>query len=309
MMDSWWLSTAPPGFSGTISVGVPLWPADGDLATAARGGYDQQWKDLAKLIASKYPDAYVRIGWEFNIPGWGWEATPENVADWKAAWRAAAQSMKSVAPNLKTDWNPNGGPGETIKPATLAYPGDDVVDVVGVDAYDWDPPITSEESWQQHLTEDGGLQGWADFARSRGKKLSFPEWGVVTKRGKNSGGDNPEYIKRMTEFFANNADIMAYDSYFEEPEGDYLDSSLAKNAPRAGAQYRALTETIRAGGLTSLGRPAATAAPTIDPTTLPGPGPAGKLPTAAPAPADRPAGETDWAPSTDGHGPVPTSTP
>lgn len=184
-----------------------------------------------------------------------------------------------------------------------------MVDVVGVDAYDWDPPVTDDASWQKRLTEDGGLQGWADFARAHGKKLSFPEWGVVTKDGKNAGGDNPEYITRMTGFFAQNADIMAYDSYFEEPDGDYLDSSLTRNAPRAGAQYRSLTAAIRAGGLTSLGGAAATAAPTVGPTSLPGPAPSGKLPTAAPAPADRPAGEPDWAPGTDGHGAVPTSTP
>lgn len=181
MMNAWWLETAPPGFTGTISVGVPLWPADGDLATAARGGYDAQWKDFARLVASKYPDAYIRLAWEFNIPSWDHAATPENLKDWVPAWRLAVQSMKSVAPKLKFDWNPNGGPGQTIRPATLAYPGDDVVDVVGVDAYDWDPPVTDDASWQKRLTEDGGLQGWADFARAHGKKLSFPN-GASSRR-------------------------------------------------------------------------------------------------------------------------------
>lgn len=326
MMGDWWLSTAPPGFNGTLSVGIPPWPEDGSLATAAAGGYNDQWKKFARLVASKYPDAYIRIGWEFNIPSWYWYATPENVDQWKAAWRHAARSMKSAAPGLRMDWNPNGGPGETIKPATLAYPGDDVVDVVGVDAYDWWPAVTSDETWQKRLTEDGGLQSWAGFARAHGKKLSFPEWGVVTKEGKDAGGDNPEYIRRMTEFFAANATLMAYDSYFDEREGGYLNSSLAVNAPKAGQEYRALSATIRAGGIAAL-----TGQATAMATAPGGPGGPGvstspstqvdRPPTAGPAPADQPqdqpeaaadsqqADEPAWAPGADGHGAVPTSTP
>lgn len=318
-MEPWWLSTAPEGFRGTLSVGMPLFPADGDLATAAAGGYNTQWTAFAKLLASKYPDAIVRPGWEFNIPNWPWSANDANVKDWIAAYRNAAQSMKAAAPGLRMDWNPNGGPGQTIKPATKAYPGDDVVDFVGVDNYDWDPGVTDEASWQTHLTQDGGLQFWADFAREHGKKLSCPEWGVVTANDKNSGGDNKFYVAKMLAFMAGAADIMGYDAYFEEDQ-DYLKSSLSKDAPAAGQQYAAESAQIRAqaatgqlqpgtdpgtdpGTATTPPSPSASTSASTSPTAIPSssaaptptstsvPLPPDPTPTAAPAPAGSPARE------------------
>lgn len=317
-MEPWWLSTAPEGFRGTLSVGMPLFPADGDLATAAAGGYNTQWAAFAKLLAAKYPDAIVRPGWEFNIPNWPWSANDANVKDWIAAYRHAAQSMKAAAPGLRMDWNPNGGPGQTIKPATKAYPGDDVVNFIGVDNYDWDPPVVDESSWQTHLTQDGGLQFWEKFAREHGKQLSFPEWGVVTANDKNSGGDNKFYVQKMLAFMSANADIMGYDAYFEEKE-EYLRSSLAADAPGAGQQYAAESAQIRAqaatgqlqpgtdpgtdpGTVTTAPSPSASTSPTAipSPTSTSVPLPPDPTPTAAPAPADSPARENGQDGAQDG---------
>ena len=47
-----------------------------------------------------------------------------------------------------------------------------------------------------------------DFARAHGKKFAIPEWGVGRR------GDKPEFIQKMHEFFTQNADNIAYESYF-----------------------------------------------------------------------------------------------
>ncbi|MBO3146371.1 hypothetical protein GZ176_11900 [Dermatophilus congolensis] len=250
-LDPWWLnpggSAIPQGYKGNLSVGIPLWPENGDLNTAANGGYADKWREFGKLVASKYPQAQIRLGWEMDLPGWYWHATDDNKDQWIAAFQHAVTVLREAAPDLRIVWNPNAGPSQSISDARLAYPGDEYVDVVAMDAYDWDPAIKTEADWEKHMTEPGGFQQWIDFARQHNKKFAIPEWGVVTHDGKGGGGDNPFYIKKMFELMQTNADIMDSEAYFEEPEGDYIDSSLLKNAPQSGETYRELSEKVRNG--------------------------------------------------------------
>ena len=85
MFNEWWLSdmAIPSGFSGTLNVALPLFPDDGSLERAASGQDNDQWERMGRLIAEKYPTAYVRPGWEMNIVNWNWRATDDNVEEWK----------------------------------------------------------------------------------------------------------------------------------------------------------------------------------------------------------------------------------
>ena len=235
ILQDWWMSPSavPPGFTGTLAVGVPLFPDDGSLAAAAAGTDDARWEELGRLIASRYPDAWMRPGWEMNIPNWPWAATPENVEQYKAAFRRAATALRRGGPGLRIVFNPNEGRGASLPDAHLAYPGDDVVDVIGIDAYDWYPAYDAG-GWEEHRTKDQGWDFWADFARSRGKKFAVPEWGVMTGSPE-SGGDNPTYIRSVLEWMGAHADLMAFDAYFEETQ-DYCRCALSQN-PRAAAEY------------------------------------------------------------------------
>lgn len=235
VLEDWWMSPSavPEGFTGTLAVGVPLFPDGGSMEAVARGEDDAKWTELGRLIASKYPDAWVRPGWEMNIPNWPWAATPENVETYKQAFRHASQALKKGGPQLRVVFNPNEGKGASLPDARMAYPGDDVVDTVGIDAYDWDPGYAGG-GWEEHRTKDQGWDFWMQFARDRGKTFALPEWGVITGN-ENSGGDNPAYIEAVVGWMAQHADTMAFDAYFEEP-ADYCKCALSLN-PRAQQAY------------------------------------------------------------------------
>jgi beta-mannanase len=72
------------------------------------------------------------------------------------------------------------------------YPGDDVVDIVGMDSYDQRPG----GSWEEFVTQPFGLRHQVEFAAARGKPVSYPEWGLY------DFGDNPEYVRRMHAWLA-----------------------------------------------------------------------------------------------------------
>src|ERR1700742_3622911 len=75
------------------------------------------------------------------------------------------------------DWNPVFGDGNMN--AENAYPGGDVVDVIGL--YDYDDAIWGSDPvqrWNNMLNATHGLRWYANFAAAHGKPMSFPEWGV-----------------------------------------------------------------------------------------------------------------------------------
>ena len=114
--------------------------------------------------------------------------------------------MRSVSgAGFSFDWTAN--PGTSLSFASF-YPGDDVVDIVGLDIFDmkWQDTTSSpEQRWSFLLNQFNGLIAHRDFAAQHGKPLSFPEWGLYAKGDvQGGGGDNPYYIDRMADWFANN---------------------------------------------------------------------------------------------------------
>lgn len=245
VLNPWWMSESaiPTDFKGTLSVAPPLFPENGSLAAAAAGEYNAQWEQLGRLIATKYPTAYVRPGWEFNIHNWKWSANPQNVDQWKAAFQNAATHLKKGGPQLRIVWNPNEGRGDTLPNAEDAWPGDAYVDIVGIDAYDWDPPYTGN-GWTTHKTQNQGWDHWLNFTKAHGKKFALPEWGVMPGSG-NNGGDNPEYVKNVLGWLKANASYVAYDAYFDEPAA-YCKCDLTQN-PQASAAYVAAVSRLGTG--------------------------------------------------------------
>jgi hypothetical protein len=125
-----------------------------------------------------------------------------------------------------------------------SYPGDNVVDVFGVHYYDNRPKLNSERAWSAmyNATINGGPHGigqWLSEARSHGKKLAIPEWGLAAVDGDTrSSADDPVYIDSMNRFFRANSGSIAYESYFNcQPRHQIFPSNVY---PRASSRYRAL---------------------------------------------------------------------
>jgi hypothetical protein len=124
-----------------------------------------------------------------------------------------------------------------------AWPGDEWVDLVGIDYYDGYPAYRDAAAWGRDFAAmaDGGPRGlgaWLAFARRHGKKLAVPEWGVRNKRG--AGDDNALFIEQMAAFFRQNAADIAYEAYFNPYSGANARTFSIfpeANNPKAAASY------------------------------------------------------------------------
>ena len=208
------------------------------LAACARGEYDAKWRRFGRGLASNglANRSVIRLGWEFNGLWVPWAAT--NPRHYAACWRRIHRSVEIAAPGLLWDWCVNRGVTSARMDPRKAYPGDRYVDIVGVDAFDGYPPATTANGWRQQHDAKYGLKFWADFARDHGKGFSVPEWAVYpgTSWAGAGGGDNPHYIARMFRFFRQNADILAYEIYFNEDD-PYQGGALHLN-PLSAEEYR-----------------------------------------------------------------------
>ncbi len=252
--SSEWHVSIFKGFAGRLVYGLPLLPSDpgsGTLADVAAGAHDQAFAAVAKaLVENQRTDSYVRIGLEANGDWFPWGVgKPENTAaDFKAAFAHVARLLREQAPGVTivfdiTCGHVMNGQSDRLDSLNALYPGDDVVDIVGCDHYDRDSTVTrNAKQWDESLRPDkaAGLQDVVDFARAHGKKVAFPEWGLAGESQKGSG-DNPFYIYEMYAFFTANADLIAFENYFNEPE-TYLQSAIWGNVqnPLAAAEYAKL---------------------------------------------------------------------
>jgi hypothetical protein len=161
------------------------------LRAGAEGRFDRHFRTLAeRLVALGLEDTIVVLGWEMNGSTYTHRCGPDPMA-WKAYWRGIVTTMRDVpGQRFRFDWAPSRG--VDAMGWARCYPGDDVVDIIGLDSYDQPPGGTFDD----HVKQPYGLQTHVDFAASRGKPISFPEWGLFRN------GDNPQYMRRMVEWIA-----------------------------------------------------------------------------------------------------------
>ncbi|MGW4566343.1 glycoside hydrolase family 26 protein [Streptomyces sp. NPDC004561] len=160
------------------------------LRAGAAGAFDHHFRALAeRLVELRVPDTVIVLGWEMNGTTYTHRCGPDPEA-WKSYWNRIVTTMRSVpGQRFRFDFAPSRG--RDAVPWTACYPGDDTVDIVGMDSYDQ----PTGKSFDEQVTEPYGLQQHVDFARSHGKPISYPEWGLFRN------GDNPEYMRRMLAWF------------------------------------------------------------------------------------------------------------
>jgi hypothetical protein len=231
-------------FQGRLVLSEPTFPqGQGTNAACAAGQYNSQWKQLGTyLVAHNRPDTIVRIGWEFNGTFMYWH-TDADPTTFRNCFRQISAAIKSTDPKVLIDWtfNAHGSPVPSSGNPYDAYPGDDVVDLVGIDDYDHYPPSPNEATWNKQCNDKNGLCYLMSFARTHGKKVSVGEWGV-TSCSQQGGGDNPFYIQKMYDTFKANADIMGYESYFNDAAPGNVCSSIVNGGqnPKAASLYKSL---------------------------------------------------------------------
>ena len=235
-------------FPGALVISQGLVPAGGeaDLAGCAAGDFDEQWRDFGDLmVRSGRGDSVVRLGWEFNERTMPWRGIDTQA--YVSCYRNAADNIRAANPDVILDWtinahdSPDGLCGGV---STNCYPGDDYVDIIGIDNYDHYPWSETKADFDRTAAEPEGLSWLYAFAQQHRKPFSVGEWGVVPTG--DAGKENPAFIGWMHEWFAAHAENLAYEAYFSDCGAGGVQSSLfrgdadCEQNPQSAAAYRAL---------------------------------------------------------------------
>ncbi len=216
-----------------LCIGVPMAGKDINITQVNNGLADDIYEKVAKLLVTNgRKNAILRIGWEADIPNnWAWHRNVDNCEEYKQAWRRIRNIFYKESKDFKFTFE--GSIGSKLAGASdneawlrLGYPGDDVVDLIGCDTYNFYHTKVNADGtgWNTVLNPNSGLglQDVADFARAHKKGFIVPEWGL---HGVEGPGDVPQYIQYMYNFFEYNKDIMTAECYFNEPD-QYIKSAL-----------------------------------------------------------------------------------
>ena len=187
--------------------------------SCAAGQFDTYAQQLGtSLVAAGLENSVIRLGAEMNGP-WevdfiGTTTVEQNL--WATCFANEVTAMRqATGEHFLFDWNPNACY-ESV-PYANYYPGNAYVDILGLDLYDATCTSPSTPvSWNQLATEPAGLTYFEAFAKTQGKPMSFPEWGLL----QHPNGDNPTYINGIGSTFA--VRDFAFESYFDAGDGGTL---------------------------------------------------------------------------------------
>lgn len=225
-----------------MSQSVPMLMQNGSgttLKAGADGAYDRHFVELGKLLVARgQADAYLRVGWEFNGGWYPWAAAADPAA-WTRYFRRIVAALRSVpGQRFRIVWNPAQGE-QQIAPDRV-YPGDDVVDVIGLDIYNqsWRPQDESDPQgrWANLQKMPYGLDWVAGFARQHRKPLALPEWGTGTRPDGHGWGDDPLFIANMARWIS--ANNVAYHVYWDYNAGDFDGELSSGRQPLSAAAFR-----------------------------------------------------------------------
>jgi hypothetical protein len=233
-----------------LSLAVPMMlRSGGSLASCSAGRYDVYWANLANELAHYgLNSAYLRLGWEMDGPWFPWNARPGSgkEASYAGCFRRIVQVMRRTQPSNQWKFvlNPT-TTGWSRSYLDAIWPGDEYVDVIGLDIYDqsWvrntypypracDAACRlkrQQNAWNvQHARH---LYAVRDFAVAHGKLMALPEWGIAIRSdGPNGGGDDPYFIRKMHEFIHDPANKVAFHAYWDVSMSD-IDARLTDSIP------------------------------------------------------------------------------
>jgi hypothetical protein len=232
-----WAASLWQGTDRTVFWSIPLIATGANLADAAAGAYDAHYRKVAQALVGfrpKEPRLNIRTGWEFNGNWLPWSAQGK-AAQYIGAYRRFVGVFRQVAaehgvPNrFAFEWNVNIG--DVGMDPEIAYPGDDVVDVIGMDFYlntQWGAPTEPIAAWNFMRTQRWGLQWHQDFAAAHKKATSYSEWGI---RADNAG----PYIQKANEWFVQHK--VVFHSYWNS-QAAFPGTLSNGQYPNAGAAFR-----------------------------------------------------------------------
>lgn len=210
---------------------VAMIPKGSSLREAATGEYNRYYVSAARVLAKTkpFPDGTIRIrlGWEMNGNWFPWAAQGKE-EDFVRTFRHIVDSFRSVSDKFRFEWNVNYGQKMDV---LKAYPGDDYVDVVGMDFY-WKPqyegndPVRAFETMRDHRV---GLRWLEEFAKARGKRTAYSEWGV-------QGNNAAPFIRLLHDWIKAHPNVL-YANYWNH-DADYAGTLSSGRWPTTEAAFK-----------------------------------------------------------------------
>ncbi len=215
---SWGTWATTPGTHRQLIITNNLFPSnvnDSDwLAAGAAGAYDGHARALARnLVAAGLGNSVIRLAHEANNTLYPYSLIDNatGLERWRLFWRRTVLAMRSVpGAHFLFDWCINAH----RRPIQLSewYPGDDVVNIIGIDAYDSGVPAGANR-WATIYNQSDGIRDVLAFARAHGKPVSLPEWGLWEPGSTTlGGGDDSSYVNGIASVVRGNP--IAYQAYF-----------------------------------------------------------------------------------------------
>lgn len=235
-----WLAHCWSGVPIKLTVSVPMFPNDpaASLAAGTAGKYDAPTRQVAEtLVKEGLAGTTIRIGWEMNGNWMPWAAAKDPKA-FVAYYRRMVRIMRAVpGQRFRFEWTTAVGR-HAIAPDTV-YPGDDVVDVIGMDVYNeyWSPAQAKSPARFAYLRDQPyGMKWLVGFAARHHKPTAYSEWGSGTRHDGHGAGDDPYFFEQMIAWFK--ATHPLYASYWEVADPSYDDRLATGLHPKAAAAFR-----------------------------------------------------------------------
>ena len=199
------------------------------IADGAHDDYLNQWADS---LAGFGDVVYLRFAHEANGTWYPWTAEQgTSPKTYVQAWRHIHQLFATRgAANVKWVWAPNVSfPGSTSIVET--FPGADVVDVVGVDGYNWGSARATS-----HWIAPRDLFGPTIEevrAIAAGKPVVLTEVGST-----DSGGDKAQWVRQLLDFLHSDKRIAGFIWFDHDKETDWRIASTPESAAAFAEELR-----------------------------------------------------------------------
>jgi hypothetical protein len=194
---------------------------DYTLAAIAGGNFDAYISKWGTDLAAWGKPVMLRFAHEMNGDWYPWCGTinGNQPADYIRAWQHVHRLITAAgASNVTWVWSPNGGgPGDMA----AMYPGDEYVDVLGLDAYNWG----TTQTWSSWLSPEAVYGYWLDQLRAiaPGKQIILAETASTE-----TGGSKADWIAALIPYLKAQPDVTAFIWFNLNKETDWrINSSQA----------------------------------------------------------------------------------
>lgn len=207
-----WITGEFVPLAAKVCLSQPMCPPGTNIADIADGKYDSYFQTAAKGVLAKYPgsgEIVISLGKEFNGGWMPWTSNGKEET-WKRAWRHLVIDIyRKVSNRFRFNWVPNYGEVDPDK----SYPGNDVVDYIGLDFYPYRRfhGDNGAAAWAKIRDNQFGLEWHRKYAAAKGKPANWDEVGVDQA---DPGG--AEFVRLMGEYI-NKHKHLAWVVYWDEP--------------------------------------------------------------------------------------------